>query len=641
MKRILITALLILPALFACTDNSDNGGEFAISVVLSQDKVDLQVGEAVTITATVLPESLGMEIAWSVLDPDYASVDNGTITGLKEGVTYVIAASADGNQRAACMVSVNPEVKYSVTIKDRNGQSLDAIYGYPGMSMYLSASTSDGETHQLTWSVEDESAGTVSPDGILKFGQKASANAAFVYDAQSFVKVVTEDGCGCKIPFRSSLLKGVKVGDTFEPAGTIITIEESESYSVAAMYQGDDAPDAIPADGINLELSNTAAFSLMKVGASYSLVTGSASAVSTKLFASMVGSSDKVEIAEFKIDKSYPVKAQLVGSSSSTLSFTWTEGVSAEDDIAKPYHIALYKDEACTDLEISYDIPADEGCWKGNQPRFVLSGLLPGTEYWFKVTDTTSGDEKESAVIPATTDEFTCVMIPEDPASEGDIILAEDFGQLCWGADELSQSAGFDVANQSIAYNTDTQKSFMYRVAAMFVGITSQYAQRSLTAQTVAKKEAGLRIAHWAQGQYARIYVGPGYMFLSTTSYGTHIVTPKLTCIPEDKTATLKITLHAAGKVSGKQAVLAVQHDKSFNEISSGTQTNKNTLDLSTNVESITFSGGITNLEEFEVTIGGVVSGDRIAFGPTSETLKDNSNMMLISDMTVQIIELK
>lgn len=641
MKRFIITAILILPVLFSCTDKSEDGAAVATSVVLSQDKVDLQVGETATITATVHPTSLEMDVVWSVLEPEYASVDKGTITGLKEGVTYVVAVSADGNQRAACMVSVNPEVKYSVTIKDSKGQALDAIYGYPGMSINLAASTSDGETHRLTWSVEDSSVGTISADGILKLSPIASADAAFVYDAQSFVKVVTEDGCGSKIPVRSSLLKGIKVDDTYEPAGTIITIQESESHSVAAMYQGEDAPEAIPADGINLELSNTSAFSLVRTGASYSLLTGSASAVTTKLFASVVGKSDKVEIAEFKIDKSYPIKAQLVGTSSSTLSFTWTEGGSTDDDIAKPYTIALYKDEACTDLEVSYNIPADEGCWKGNQPRFVLSGLLPGTDYWFKVTDTTSGDEKESAIIPATTDEFNCVMIPDDPASEGDIILAEDFGQLCWGADEISMSAGFDVADQSVAYNADTQKSFMCRDAAMFVGITSQYAQRSLTAQTVAKKEAGLRIAHWAQGQYARIYVGPGYMFLSTTSYGTHIVTPKLTCIPENMTATLKITLHASGKVSGKQAVLAVQHDKSFYEISAGNQTNKNTLDLSTNVETITFSGGITNLEEFEVTIGGVVSGDRIAFGPTSETLKDNSNMMIISDMTVQIIELE
>ena len=43
-------------------------------------------------------------------------------------------------------------------------------------------------------------------------------------------------------------------------------------------------------------------------------------------------------------------------------------------------------------------------------------------------------------------------------------------------------------------------------------------------------------------------------------------------------------------------------------------------------------------LRHIEAT--GVVKGDRIAFGPTSETAKDNANMMLISDMTSQILEI-
>ena len=197
------------------------------------------------------------------------------------------------------------------------------------------------------------------------------------------------------------------------------------------------------------------------------------------------------------------------------------------------------------------------------------------------------------------------------------------------------------MADANVGYNSDTKKSFTYRDAASFVSYTGQYAQRSLTAQSTAKKEAGVRFAKWAQGQYARIYIGPGYLFLSTVSYGTHIITPELTSIPEGMTATLKVTLHAAGFLSGGDAALAVQHNKSFNEISSGTQTNKNKLDLTSNVKTITFNGGITSLEEFEVTIEGVVQGDRIAFGPTSESTKSNSNMMLISDMTVQIIDLK
>lgn len=644
MKRLITIAILLLPALFACDPNSGEGAAVATSVVLSKDKVDLHVGESVTITATVHPQSLGMGVVWSVLDEEYAEVNNGTITGKAEGVTYVIATSADGNKKAACMVSVNPTIQYTTSIRDENGQILNAIYGYPGKSMKLSAETSDGGIHSFTWSLEDTAVGTITADGQLTLAANASTAAGFVYDAESSVKVTTEAGYGCKIPVRSSLLNGLKVGDVFNPAGTPIIVQASETYPIGVMYQGADSPLAIPADDINVTLSNST-FQVQKAEGAYKLTTGPTTGVSTKLSVSFPGSSESIEIAELKIDKVYGITAQFAAASSSTLSFTWTEGVSAEDDIAKPYTIYLYKDEECTDLEVSFSIPAGDGCWKGRQPKFIFSGLTPATTYWFKVDDTTTGAEKDSPVIAGTTEAFTIVEVSSDPASEGDIILAEDFGQLCWGADEVSQSAGYDVATSSTAYNADTKKSFTSRDVAEFVGTTSQYAQRSLTAQSVAKKESGFRLAKWAQGQYARIYVGPGYLFLSTKSYGTHIITPELESIPEGKTAKVKVTFHAAGKSSGGKAALAVQHGTSFYEISSNNQTNKasqgHPVNLTTNVETITFDGGLTNLQEFEVTLDGLVNGDRIAFGPTSETANDNSNMMLLSDFTVQIIELK
>lgn len=639
MKKIILIALLLLPAFFACDKSSNSGSEGATSVVLSKDKVDLMVGETVSISATVLPESLGMGVVWSVLDKTYADVKDGVITGLAEGVTYVLAHSADGNKKAACMVSVNPQGRYSVTVYDDKALPVSEIYGYPGYSSILSAITSDGEEHEFTWSLEDEAAGSVSSDGVLTLGAAAGTSEDYIYDAQSYLRVTTEDGNGTKIPVRSSLLNGLKVNGEFKEAGTIVTVLEDSEYPLEFLYEGANGPLAIPAGKLNIDFSNNENFSVETTAeGGYKLVTGPSDNVSTKLFISPIGPYEKTELVEFRIDKAWPVKASLAGKSSSTLSFTWTEGISTDDDNSKAYTISLYKDEGCTDLEVSFEIPANDGCFGSRQPRFVFSGLQPGTNYWFRVNETGS-DEMISDVIPAATEEFNIVMVSADPASAGDVILAEDFSQLCWAADELTEAAGYDVASSSTAYNSDTKKSFMSREAYRFVAKTGQYAQRSLTAQSVAKKEAGLRIAKWAQGQYARIYVGPGYLFLSTASYGTHIVTPELTSIPEGKTAKLKVTVHASGYTSGGPAVFAVQHGKSFYEISHNNQTNKNTLDLTSNIQTITYEGGITNLQEFEVTLDGVVSGDRIAFGPTTETAKSN-NMMIISDMTVQIIEL-
>ena len=110
MKRFIATALFLLPVLFSCIENTDDVTGGATSVVLDRDKVDLKVGESFTITATVLPESLKMDVVWSVLDEEYAEVKDGIVTAKSEGVTYVVATSADGYQKAACMVSVNPPI---------------------------------------------------------------------------------------------------------------------------------------------------------------------------------------------------------------------------------------------------------------------------------------------------------------------------------------------------------------------------------------------------------------------------------------------------------------------------------------------------------------------------------------------------
>ena len=636
MKRfITITTILLMGALLvACDPNSEEGAGGSTSVVLSMDKVDLQVGQSVTITARVLPESLKMGVVWSVLDEEYASVNEGTITGKAQGVTYVIAKSADGYQKAACMVSVNPPINYSVSIKDEMGQMVTGVYGYPGMSRKYHVETSDEKIHTFTWSIEDAAAGSVSEDGTVTLGASASTNPAYVYDVESFLKVVTEDGQGCKVPVRSSMLKGIRVGAMYNPAGTPVIVQKDGNYDIDVMFEGALGTEAIPADDYTLELSNTTDFSIQKVSGAYTLTTGPATGVSTKLNVSLKGSSQKTEIAQLKIDKVFAITAQFAAASSSTLSFTWTKGVSESDDIANPYTIYLYKDEDCTDLEASFSIPAGDGCWKGRQPKFIFSGLTPGTDYWFKVVQTDDPDNVDSPVIPASTEAFNIVMVSSDAASVGDIILAEDFGQMCWGADEVTQSAGYDVGGNS-------SSSFMSRSVSSFVGTTGYYAQRQLTEQSTAKKESGLRIAKWAQGYYNRLYVGPGYVFLSTKSYGTHLITPALNSIPEGMTAKLKITFHAAGKVAGSKAIMAVQHGTTFYEISSGTQTNKNKVNLSSNVQSITFTDGITTLGEFEVTLEGVVQGDRIAFGPEAELQTSDSNMMLISDMTIQIIDLE
>ena len=86
MKKILLL-ILCCTALFACNKNSGGFLGEATSVVLSKSKLDLHVGETATLTATVHPTSINMAVTWSSLDEEIATVDNGVVTAMAQGVT--------------------------------------------------------------------------------------------------------------------------------------------------------------------------------------------------------------------------------------------------------------------------------------------------------------------------------------------------------------------------------------------------------------------------------------------------------------------------------------------------------------------------------------------------------------------------
>ena len=635
MRRFITIAILLLPALIACTDDSGTGSTGATGVVLSRDNVDLLVGETATLTATVLPESLGMGVEWSVLDEEYADVKDGVITAKAEGVTYVIATSADGRQKTACMVSVNPPIKYAVSIKDASNQLLDGIYGYPGMSVALSAVTSDDGIHSFTWSIEDEAAGSITQNGVLTLKAVASTDAGFYYDAQTFLKVVTEDGCGCKIPVRSSILAGLQVGGSFNPTGTPIIVQAAGSYPVAVMYQGPYGPVALPSDVVDIELDNSKDFSIQESDGGFTLTTGPSTGVSTSFSVSIGGSDEKLAIAQLKIDKIYLIKAQVANKTSCTLTFTWTEDISAEDDVSKPYKISLYRDEECADLVVSHSISANHSCWDGRQPRFIFCGLEPSTDYWFQVIDTTEGDVKDSPVINATTLPFTLVDASKvSNAQVGDVILGENFSET-YGPDEWDKAVGFMASTKSLdPPSGENPDGSFEKYSSTGTRLWGNYVRMS---------EGRRLAAGWGFFGNSAVYSRSGYLRVATTSGRTHIVTPKLKGIPDGKKATLSVT------------VTALLHEKAGNEVAVFAESGL-TMNSTTDISSASFCkytgaslsngyplGLVDNSTAQKwytatIEIPNVTNKDQLIVG--SQNNVSGKNRFNIADITVTIIEL-
>ena len=248
---------------------------------------------------------------------------------------------------------------------------------------------------------------------------------------------------------------------------------------------------------------------------------------------------DDVKVQIVSLETPPEVAASMVKSTSCSLTFTWTEGTGASNDVSKPWNIELFRDADCTDLVVSHTIDADSEKWSGKQPRFIFCGLDPATDYWFKATDTTEGNEKFSNVVKATTEPFTRVDASKvSNAAVGDVILAEDFSET-YGPDEWDQAAGY-MPSESIR-TLDPPSGVDPSGSIEAYGSTGTRFWGNKVQMT-----EGRRLANgWGFFGNSAVYSRSGYFRVATTSGRTHIVTPKLAGIPDGMKATVSVTVTA------------------------------------------------------------------------------------------------
>ena len=73
-----------------------------------------------------------------------------------------------------------------------------------------------------------------------------------------------------------------------------------------------------------------------------------------------------------------PPVAKFMKATSSTLAFEWSSNDFSDvnADIATPYTIALYADEACSDLVVSWDIDANQMAYPAESKSFTARTRL-------------------------------------------------------------------------------------------------------------------------------------------------------------------------------------------------------------------------------------------------------------------------
>lgn len=343
---------------------------------------------------------------------------------------------------------------------------------------------------------------------------------------------------------------------------------------------------------------------------------------------------------------------------SSTINFYWhNTATTAMPDIATSrgvrWRLYLWRDENCSDLVVCHDLPANAKDAAGNyvfkvgEPRFLFAGLDAGKPYWFRAVD--MSNYKTTRLMTASTTGFTPVPMKKSEASAGETILAEDFSEISWFGDVVNGggSTGCSGAAAVADYKPGSQSPatpgftklegfapspvtyFNYdEEGRLFTWLKPLLPHTRLNDWTEIRETAGV----------SPTCARAGYLKLGAEKRACQIVTPPINCIPQGKTATIKLTFKAAYGIYGT----ATEHFGKA-ELVSGTAQSDHIFTVGQVRQKFSFtpSSGWGN-QSF--VFQGVGNGDRIAIGGDREMAGTTSGTdqlrLCIDDIVLQIEEL-
>lgn len=151
------------------------------SVSLSETEISLEPGAARQLDVTVNPKNATVkDVKWESLDNSVAMVDqNGLVTAMGNGSTYIRVASKDGNFEAYCVVNVSVGVA-SINIIE------EYVYVRPLSPYTLNADIypTTASNTKIFWYSSDESVAVVDSKGKVKAVGKG----------ETTITAMTEDG---------------------------------------------------------------------------------------------------------------------------------------------------------------------------------------------------------------------------------------------------------------------------------------------------------------------------------------------------------------------------------------------------------------------------------------------------------------
>lgn len=188
----------------------------------------LSATETVQLTAIVLPENAtDKSVAWSVSDPEIATVDeNGLVTAVAVG-TATVTATASSGITAECVVNVIPTPVESITLSLDNA----IMRLWETVTLTAEVTPADATDPTVVWSSSDTGVADVDSEGVVTATGTGTAT----------ITATAADGSGvsatCEIEVTAPLATSITldrdaidaiVGDEITLTATVLPSEASE-----------------------------------------------------------------------------------------------------------------------------------------------------------------------------------------------------------------------------------------------------------------------------------------------------------------------------------------------------------------------------------------------------------------------------
>lgn len=334
-----------------------------------------------------------------------------------------------------------------------------------------------------------------------------------------------------------------------------------------------------------------------------------------------------------------------VSPTTAVVEWTVTDFSDAAIDKAALSSIELYRDEQCMDLLVSWDFP--DGSIFSKAPRFIFSGLSPGTPYWFIAECSTTTEQGEdvtfrSEPLRLETEPAKAIYKKSGYAQPGEVILFQDFSELIWGGDAVNQAVGYSAEQRGSATALTPARGWNPIGGSLGYYLCTPSTEIGLY-NTLRKAliGSGASLADWAEWREDPTTVGmvcarPGSVKVGASSKVGAVVTPPLSALSSIATVEVRFKASPFGSSSSTLDPLGT-----CIRIIDGASISDNIIRSASSdivVQTFDLKNDLA-MSEYAFTIHNVSPGVRLAIGGYRSQNESGQHRLVVDDISIKVLE--